>query len=221
LFVKLAATEVVDIAARSGLDFIVIDLEHSSLTEADGLRLARHAAALGFPALVRVPELDRGAVNRLLEAGARGIQLSTVRSVAQVEALRAATRYAPDGDRSLSLAHPGAGYGEVGIDEYIRSQRLSPPELVVQIETADTDDPLAEVLAAGADVAFVGTTDLAVDLGLDSARVAERVQAIAAAAAAAGVGLGGFALDHADVTYDVRGSDAALLRAAVALASDG
>ena len=129
LFLKLGATEVVDIVARSGLDFAVIDLEHSQLSEADGLRLARHAAALGFPALVRVPELDRGAVNRLLEAGARGIQLSSVRSVAQVEALKAATRYAPEGDRSVSLAHPGAAYGEVPLADYIESQRVSPPEL--------------------------------------------------------------------------------------------
>src|SRR5919108_434548 len=216
LFLKLAATEIVDIVARSGLDFAVIDLEHSQLSEADGLRLTRHAAAVGFPALVRVPELDRGAVNRLLEAGARGIQLSSVRSVAQVEALRAATRHAPEGDRSVSVAHPGAAYGEVPLADYIESERASPPELVVQIESADTDDPLVEVLAAGADVAFVGTTDLAVDLGLDSARVDERIQAIAAAAAAAGIELGGFALDHPDATYDVRGSDVALLRAAVA-----
>jgi 4-hydroxy-2-oxoheptanedioate aldolase len=216
VFLKLGATEVVDIVARSGLDFAIVDLEHSQLSEADGLRLVRHAAALGFPALVRVPELDRGAVNRLLEAGASGIQLSSVRSVAQVRALRDATRYAPEGDRSVSLAHPGAAYGEVPLAEYIESQRTSPPELVVQIESAETDDPLADVLAAGADVAFVGTTDLAVDVELDAARVQERIQEIAAAAAAAEVELGGFALDHPDATYDVRGSDLALLRTAVA-----
>jgi 4-hydroxy-2-oxoheptanedioate aldolase len=215
LFVKLGATEVLDIAARSGLDFGVVDLEHSQLSEADGLRLTRHAAAIGLPALVRVPELDRGAVNRLLEAGARGIQLSTVRSVAQVEALRAATRYAPEGNRSISLAHPGAAYGDVPLGDYLDAETRTPPELVVQIETAETDDPLDDVLAAGADVAFVGTTDLSVDLGLDRERVRERVEAIAAAAARAGVGLGGFNLDHPDVIYDVSGSDVALLRAAV------
>jgi 4-hydroxy-2-oxoheptanedioate aldolase len=215
LFVKLAATEVLDIAARSGVDFVVVDLEHSQLSEADGLRLTRHAAAIGLPALVRLPELDRGAVNRLLEAGARGIQLSTVRSVAQVRALRAATRYAPEGDRSVSLAHPVAAYGGVPLADYLEAQRLSPPELVVQIETATTEDPLPELLAAGADVAFVGITDLSVDLGLDSARVRERVDAIARAAEAAGIELGGFALDHPQVTYDVSGSDVALLRAAV------
>jgi 2-keto-3-deoxy-L-rhamnonate aldolase RhmA len=215
LFVKLAATEVLDITARSGVDFVVVDLEHSQLSEAEGLRLVRHAAAIGLPALVRIPELDRGAVNRLLEAGAHGIQLSTVRSVAQVRGLRAATRYAPEGDRSVSLAHPAAAYGEVPLPDYLDTQRVSPPELVIQIETATTDDPLPELLAAGADVAFVGTTDLSVDLGLDAARVRERVEAIASAAEGAGVELGGFALDHPQVTYDISGSDVALLRAAV------
>ena len=215
LFVKLGATEVLDIAARSGLDFVVVDLEHSQLSEADALRLIRHAAACGLPALVRLPELDRGAVNRLLEAGASGIQLSTVRSVAQVKALRAATRYAPEGTRSVSLAHPGAAYGEIPLAEYLEAQAASPPELVVQIETDTTDDPLEEILAAGVDVAFIGTTDLSVDVGLDAARVRERVEAIAAAADRAGVELGGFGLDDARVTYDISGSDIALLRAAV------
>jgi 4-hydroxy-2-oxoheptanedioate aldolase len=215
LFVKLAATEVVDVAARSGLDFVVIDLEHSQLSEADGLALTRHAASIGLPALVRMPELDRGLVNRLLEAGARGIQLSTVRSVAQVEALRASMRYAPAGSRSVSLAHPGAGYGEIALADYLAAQELDPPELVAQIETAETDDPLPDVLA-GVDVAFVGTTDLLVDVGMDHARLRARVEAIASAAEAAGAELGGFGLDDPRVAYDVSGSDVALLRAAVA-----
>ena len=77
-FVKLPALEAIEICAQT-LDFAVVDLEHSQLTEDDALRLVRHAWALGFPALVRLPEVDRGLVNRLLEAGAAGIQLSSVR----------------------------------------------------------------------------------------------------------------------------------------------
>jgi 4-hydroxy-2-oxoheptanedioate aldolase len=216
LFVKLAAAEVIDIAARSGLDFVVIDLEHSQLSEAEALALTRHAAAIALPATVRVPVLDRGLVNRLLEAGARGIQLSTVRSIAQVRALRAAMRYAPAGNRSVSLAHPGAGYGDVGLADYLAAQELEPPELVAQIETAATDDPLPELLAAGVDVAFVGTSDLLVDVGMDRDRLRARVEEIASAAETAGIELGGFALDDPRVTYDVSGSDVTLLRAAVA-----
>jgi 4-hydroxy-2-oxoheptanedioate aldolase len=217
-FVKLPALEVVEIAAAE-LDFAVVDLEHSQLAETDALRLVRHAWALGFPAVVRLHELDRGLVNRLLEAGAAGLQLSTVRTVAEVRALRAATRYAPAGSRSISLAHPAAGYGATPLREYLAEQAADPPLLVAQIETATTDDPLDDVLAAGVDVAFIGTTDLSVDLGLDAARVQARVDEIAAAAERAGVALGGFGLDDERVTYDVVGSDLALLRTAVGQAA--
>ena len=86
-FVKLPALESVEICAQS-LDFCVVDYEHSQLAEGDVLRLVRHAAALQFPAVVRIPEVDRGLVNRLLEAGAAGLQLSSVRRVSEVRALR-------------------------------------------------------------------------------------------------------------------------------------
>lgn len=216
LFLKLASTEVVDVVARAGWDFAVVDLEHSQLSEGDARALVRHAAAIGLPALVRIPEVDRGAVNRLLEAGAAGIQLSTVRRVAQVAALRSATRYAPTGTRSVSLSHPQAGYGATALADYLAEQAARPPLVVAQIETAETDDPLDDIMAARPDVAFVGVTDLTVDAGLDAARVTARVEQVAAAAERAGVALGAFGLDDPRVVYDLASSDLALLRTAVA-----
>src|SRR5581483_9203689 len=104
-FVKLAALETIDLCADA-LDFCVVDYEHSQLGEVDVLRLVRHAAARAFPAVVRIPAVDAGLVNRLLEAGAAGLQLSSVRRSSDVEALAAASRYAPAGRRSISLAQP-------------------------------------------------------------------------------------------------------------------
>jgi len=137
-FVKLPALESVDICAAS-LDFCVVDYEHSQLSEAAVLRLVRHAAAIGFAAVVRIPEVDRGLVNRLLEAGAAGIQLSSVRRVAEVEAIASAAAYAPDGSRSISLAHPRAGYGAVPLRDDLASSET--PLVVIQLETRETDDP--------------------------------------------------------------------------------
>jgi 4-hydroxy-2-oxoheptanedioate aldolase len=215
LFLKLPSTEVVDLVAASGLDFAVVDMEHSQLSEPDAQRLIAHGRALGFPVLARLPELDRGLVNRLLEAGAAGIQLSTVRRALQVRELRAATRYAPHGTRSISLTQAPAGYGATGLGEFLQEQRAAPPFVIAQIETATTDDPLDEILAERPDVAFVGTTDLTVDVALDRARVDARVEEIAAAAAAADVPLGGYALDHPATRYLLVSSDLALLRAAI------
>ena len=211
-FVKLPALESVDICAAS-LDFCVVDYEHSQLSEAAVLRLVRHAAAIGFAAVVRIPEVDRGLVNRLLEAGAAGIQLSSVRRVAEVEALASAAAYAPDGSRSISLAHPRAGYGAVPLRDYLASSEA--PLVVIQLETRETDDPPVELCRAGADVAFLGLTDLLVDCGLDEGAAAARADELAGAVAEAGIALGGFGAEDR-FRYSVVSSDVALLREAVA-----
>jgi 4-hydroxy-2-oxoheptanedioate aldolase len=59
VFVKLASTEVIDLAAAAGFQFAVVDLEHSQLSEGDARALVRHGRASRFPTLVRVPEPDR------------------------------------------------------------------------------------------------------------------------------------------------------------------
>ncbi|MGH2377940.1 MAG: HpcH/HpaI aldolase family protein, partial [Candidatus Limnocylindria bacterium] len=179
-FLKLPALETVDIAASAGSDMAVVDGEHSQLDEGDIRRLVRHAAAIGLPTVVRVPSVDPGAIGRLLEAGAAGIQLSSLRASSERDALLAASRYPPRGARSLSLAHPAANYGGMSLPAYLAAQEGG-PLMVGQIETAMTQAPLAELLE-GLDVAFIGSTDLSVDLGtpgrLDDERVRARVAEI-------------------------------------------
>jgi 4-hydroxy-2-oxoheptanedioate aldolase len=211
-FVKLPALESLEICAQS-LDFCVVDHEHSQLSESDVLRLVRHAAAIGFAAVVRIPEVDRGLVNRLLEAGAAGIQLSSVRRVAEVRALASAVAYPPEGTRSISLAHPQARYGAVPLREYLGSSEA--PLVVIQLETRETEDSPVELCRAGADVAFLGLTDLLVDCDLDEGVAAVRAEALAAAVAEARIALGGFGAEER-FRYSVVSSDVALLREAVA-----
>ena len=225
-FVKLAALETIDIASSAGLDLVIVDGEHAQLDQSECLALVRHAAAIGLPAIVRIPAVDAGYVNRLLEAGAAGIQLSSLRARSERDALVAATRYPPDGTRSVSLAHPAADYGAVPLGAYLERSKGG-PLLVGQIETATTIDPLADLLS-GLDVAFIGTTDLSVDLGrpgmLDDERVRARMTEIAAAADRAAVALGAWvanadalpALSALRLRYVVVGSDLQLLRAGVA-----
>lgn len=229
-FVKLPGRASIDLAASNGFDLVVIDLEHSTLTEADALDLCAHAAAIGLAAIVRLAAVDAGAINRLLEVGAAGIQLSTLRSTADARALRSATRHSPEGSRSISLAHATAGYGTVDLTTHLAAEAAAPPLVVGQIETAVVDDPLEDILEP-LDVAFIGTTDLSVDLGLpgraDDERMIERTEAIAAAARATATILGSFAGTPGRVPdliaggnrYLVIGSDVALLAGAIAAIS--
>ena len=214
LFVKLPATEVVDLVAASSFDFAVVDLEHSQLADVDAFRLLRQAQALGFPALVRIATAERGLVNRLLEAGAAGIHLSTVQRASEVADLRRMCRYAPDGTRSVSLTHPAGRYGGLELGEYLEQQGPG-PIVVAQIETEQTEDDLEEIVDAGPDVLFLGVTDLTVDCELDPARVQARVDEVATAAESAGIPLGAFSLDDPRVTYAAVSTDLTLLRNAV------
>ena len=214
-FVKLPAAESIEILAGVGFDFVIVDLEHSQLSDHEARRLVRHAFALGFPAIVRVPRVDPGQVNRLLEAGAAGIQLSTVRTVEQVRELAQATRYPPSGQRSISLAHPVAGYGATPLSEAVAG---APPLLVGQFETAETEDPLEAVIGSGLDVAFIGSTDLLVDVRFDKEAHQRRKNTIAEASRAAGVALGLFAATPDEVLQEARyialSTDVSLLRQA-------
>ncbi|MCX5253382.1 aldolase/citrate lyase family protein [Streptomyces canus] len=226
-FVKLASPDVVELAEAAGFAFVVVDLEHSTLTEQNAVDLVRHAHACGLPALVRVPEVDAAAVNRLLEAGAAGIQLSMLTRVAQAEALVAATRFAPAGRRSVSLANRAARFGALPPAAFLRAERDDPPVLVGQIETARTD-PLPDLLAP-LDVCFVGSTDLAVDLGLpeDPAVLRAAVDRVRGAARSAAVAFGGWVpargaaadLGLSDADYLVVGSDLQMLATALRAAA--
>jgi 4-hydroxy-2-oxoheptanedioate aldolase len=222
-FVKLPALESIEVVRSAGFDLAVIDGEHSQLDDRAMLALARHAAALGVPALVRTPSLEPSLINRLLEAGAAGIQLSTLRAKRERDALVSITRYAPDGTRSVSLGHPSADFGGIPLPKYLEQSKAF-PLLVGQVETATTQDPL-DALLPGLDAAFIGTTDLSVDVGkpgqLDDERVAARIGEIVAAAARAKVPLGAWvanveslsALRGTPLRYVLMGSDLQYLRA--------
>lgn len=227
-FIKLATTDVLDMCAPV-LDMVVIDMEHSTLSETDVVALLRYARGIGLPALVRLPTVDPGVINRLLEAGATGIQLSMLATTVDRDALRDACQYPPAGRRSVSLAHPTAEFGGSSLADYLSSERAAPPLLVGQIESEVVGDLPAVV--AGLDVAFVGTTDLAVSRGLSNSdgSLADAVAEIRGGAENAGVSFGGWAreleaataagLDGASMV--LLGSDIQILAKGIGELADG
>lgn len=218
-FLKLPSTAVLDLA-RERFDFVIVDREHSQLSERQALDLLRHAAAIGLPAILRLPTLDKGAVNRALEAGAAGIQLSMVTAPEEVAALRSVCEYAPEGTRSIALGHHGGAYGGVDFQEYVEANR-GRPLVVVQIETAEEPDAYRRIVAARPDVAFVGMADLRVDSGFDAARLDANVAAIRAACEAEGVVFGGVELGGDPAArYLGVSNDLAMLKAGMAAARE-
>ncbi|GAA3116141.1 aldolase/citrate lyase family protein [Nonomuraea salmonea] len=92
-WIKLASPESVEIMAYAGFDFVVIDLEHTTLDLGAASTHIATARALGVDPLVRVPDHGLSVIQRVLDAGAAGVLVPHVDTVEQARAVVRATRF--------------------------------------------------------------------------------------------------------------------------------
>jgi 2-keto-3-deoxy-L-rhamnonate aldolase RhmA len=191
-WIKLSSPESVEIMAHVGFDFVVIDLEHTTLDLGAVSTHIAMARALGVDPLVRVPDHGLSVIQRVLDAGAAGVVVPHVDTAEQAQAVVRATCFPPRGDRGSGGTSragrwgllPRADYLEYGNDQAL---------CVVQLESEVAIRNTREILALdGIGAAFVGTADLSMSMG--AAARSDEVDRLAmsalAAAAAAGVPIG-------------------------------
>ena len=168
IIVFTASPMTVELAAAAGLDFVILDMEHSALDIAGAAHLVRAADASGITAFVRVPDVDRGLIVRLLDLGAAGIVLPHASEVS-CAALVQAMRYAPDGSRGACQITRSAGYRRGQWESYAARANREVMAIAL-IEDAATLRNIESVAAMpGVDVCFVGPTDLSIALGVPGA----------------------------------------------------
>lgn len=158
----------VEVYCDAGYDALMIDREHTSLSEETISDLVRVARLLDFPVMVRVAEDCYHELNRALDQGPDGIYVPRIRSREQVEQIVRTVKYAPLGIRGLagSTCPAGKYYGWGSVPEQIETVNRN---LVVgiQIETAEALADLDGVLSVpGVDIAVVGNDDLSMGMGI-------------------------------------------------------
>lgn len=159
---SLAATE---IAAGAGFDWVLLDMEHSTLsveTVERHLLAARHGGDAEF--VVRVPSVDAVIVKRLLDTGVRSFMFPYVQTVEDARLAVAATRYPPAGIRGYSGANRANRYSA---DTSYPTRASEEIAVILQVETTQA---LANIPVYGAidgvDGIFIGPNDLAASIGL-------------------------------------------------------
>jgi len=170
-FVMLGSPGGAELLARAGLDWLIVDCEHGTGTEADVLAqlyAIESAGELGgrlTAALVRPEEGTRLRVGRALDMGAEGLMIPRLETVEEVRRVISWFRYPPDGVRGLALGTRGAEQGEVGHGDV---RRLNARLLgIIQVESGAAVAAAGETAGIdGVDVLFVGPTDLSHALGV-------------------------------------------------------
>jgi 2-keto-3-deoxy-L-rhamnonate aldolase RhmA len=147
--------------ALAGFDFVVIDMEHSSVDFTNLETLIAVSQSAGLATLVRPWGDGAGLIGKVLDMGANGIMVPHVESPDQARAVVDQARFAPHGSRGFS---PLTKYDS--LVEPLRTLSES-TYVVVQIEGRQAIDHVADIAAiAGIDAVFVGPYDLALSMGV-------------------------------------------------------
>ena len=153
-----------EILAEAGFEWLVIDIEHTTIDLSMVQILITTIQSKGLSALVRVSKNEEVVIKRVLDAGADGIIVPMVCN--KEDAIRAVeyAKYPPTGKRGVGLAR-AQKYG-TAFEEY---KKWVDKNLVViaQIEHIDGINHLEEIIKVdGIDGTIIGPYDLSGSLGI-------------------------------------------------------
>jgi 2-keto-3-deoxy-L-rhamnonate aldolase RhmA len=181
-WLSFAHAPLCEMMAGAGFDWLVIDLEHTSIDFREAADMIRIIELSGCVPLVRVGENHPTVIKRVMDSGARGVVVPMVNSAEEARRAVGSVYYPPAGFRGAGLFR-AQDYG-AGFQEY-RSRLEREGVVIVQIEHIRAVENLKNILdVEGVDGFIVGPYDLSASLNLpgqfDHPRVTEALNEIAA-----------------------------------------
>lgn len=161
--VTLGYTEVGEILAGAGFDWLFLDGEHSPMTPAV-MQGVMQGAGREMPCLVRLPAGDEVAIKKALDVGAAGIIVPWVNTAEQAAEVVMRAKYPPQGTRGVGLGR-ATGYGHT-FKDYVDSANEE-TAVVVQAEHIRAVENIEDIVRVpGVDGVLIGPYDLSASMGL-------------------------------------------------------
>ncbi len=194
MFLRLPGMELAELCGHAGCDFVLIDMEHSSITWEQAGAMILAAESAGTVPVLRLSNPARDLITRALDVGAHGIMIAQVDSPETARAVVAATRYGSDGTRGTAGSRR-SGFGlKIPLGEFTEAANRA-TFVSVQIESVRGVRNASAIAAVpGIHCIVAGLSDLTVDLGLSGQwthpSVVDRAMAIKGACDAHGIAFG-------------------------------
>jgi len=160
---SLPNESIAEIFAKAGYEWIVIDLEHSSININQAEQLIRVIDLAGSKPFVRLSGHDASQIKRVLDAGAKGILAPMIETLNQIEKVISACHYPPRGSRGMGLAR-AQGYGESSAKKDYISNQADEIEIYAQIESKKGLKNCKEIFSQNIKGYFIGPYDLSASL---------------------------------------------------------
>lgn len=163
---EIRSPQVVPMLAASGWDFIIVDTEHGSMDMQTVADFASVAQGESMTLVARVPDNLYHLLARPLDVGVEGVLCPRVDTREEAEQIVMAVKYAPHGDRGVSICSTATRYRATTTAEYLEQANAN-TLIAVQIESTLSLENADEILAVeGIDAAFIGPEDLSQSMGI-------------------------------------------------------
>ena len=123
--------------SNAGLDWVFIDTESVSPDPTRLGAMLGYAQMIDLPGVVRIPEICKTEVTRVLDLGAAGIICPDVRSPKEARELVRLSKYFPEGERGVALERPHTRYNLSNFTDKAHYMRAANEKnlLICQIES--------------------------------------------------------------------------------------
>jgi len=163
-FFSNMSANVAEMLAVIGLDFIVVDCEHSPMGPDSAEQIYRASQLYNLTTITRIGQNEQQHILKYLDAGTDGVQIPLVNTAQSAHDVIQSVRYPPVGKRGMAGPRL-ARHGGIPLGEF--SRQWNEEGLVcIQIETQEAIDNFQEINSIpGIDIVFFGPTDLSMALG--------------------------------------------------------
>jgi 4-hydroxy-2-oxoheptanedioate aldolase len=163
---SLSSPNVINVLGATGLDFVVIDMEHGSMSFETAENMVRAAEASGISPIIRTWDDDGQTLLRTLETGTQSVMVPHVKTAEDAERIAKACKYFPEGNRGLSPYTRVHNFTHEGIDESLQkaNQETLCGILVEGKEGLENLDNIVQI--DGIDLIYLGLFDICQSVGL-------------------------------------------------------
>lgn len=162
----IPSTVTADIIASTGVDFIIIDAEHGSMSFETALDMVITCESRNVSPVMRLGSIDEADILKALDIGVHCIQIPNINTKKDVDRIISLAKYPPYGNRGFS---PFIRSGDYSINnskiltEYANNNTL----IAINIEGKEAIDDIDNILEIQhLDIIFIGLFDLSKSLGI-------------------------------------------------------
>jgi len=160
-WIQIPHASIAEILGKSGYDWVTVDLEHGSIS-VDQLPDLFRAIELGHTLpLARISQANSQNCKQALDAGAGGIIVPMIDNASQLEAIKDACCWPPQGTRGVGFSRANL-FGK-NFESY--KEEAQSPLLIAQIEHINAVNNLEEILKVkGLHAVMIGPYDLSASM---------------------------------------------------------